>query len=123
LQPEPEFLSTAGCIAGLGWISGTGEPAVRSLGGRGKERQDLEAPVIVLIIFILGIVFGSIALANFLNSRFEHAYTGYLLAGGAYILLAVLLIIWVIRSKVPLLTSLFVKILVNLFNIRSDEDQ
>jgi hypothetical protein len=34
-----------------------------------------------------------------------------------------LLILWVIRSKVPLLTSLFVKILINLFNIRNDEDK
>jgi hypothetical protein len=78
---------------------------------------------IVLIIFILGIVFGSIALANFLNSRFENIYAGYLIVGGGDILLAGLLILWVIRSKVPLLTSLFVKILINLFNIRNDEDK
>jgi len=78
---------------------------------------------IVLIIFILGIVFGSIALANFLNSRFENMYAGYLIVGGGDILLAGLLILWVIRSKVPLLTSLFVKILINLFNIRNDEDK
>lgn len=78
---------------------------------------------IVLIFVILGIVFGSLALANFLNARLEHACMGYLIVGGADILLAVLLVLWVTRRKVPLLTSLFVKILVNIFNIRSDEDK
>ena len=78
---------------------------------------------IVLIFFILGIVFGSIALAHILNAKLEHAYMGYWIVGGTDILLSVLLVIWVIKSKVHLLTSLFVKILVNIFNISEDEDK
>jgi hypothetical protein len=101
---------------------------VRLYSLKGQEKSSTFLGVIatffiVLIIFILGIVFGSIALANFLNSRFENMYAGYLIVGGGDILLAGLLILWVIRSKVPLLTSLFVKILINLFNIRNDEDK
>ena len=78
---------------------------------------------IVLIFIILGIVFGSLALANYLNAVLEHAYLGYLIVGGTDILMAVLIVILVQRTKVPLLTSLFVKILVNIFNIREDEDK
>ncbi len=78
---------------------------------------------IVLLFIILGIVFGSLALANFLNAKLEHAFWGHLIVGGADILLAVLLVILVVRRKAPLLTSLFVKILVNIFNIREDEDK
>ena len=79
--------------------------------------------IIVLIFFILGIVFASLALANILNSRMDHEFMGYIIVGGTDILLSILLILWVLKTKVPLLTSLFVKILVNIFNIRSDEDK
>jgi len=79
--------------------------------------------IIVMIFFILGIAFGSLALANILNSSMDHEFIGYIIVGGADILLSVLLILWVVKSGVPLLTSLFVKILVNIFNIRSDEDK
>jgi hypothetical protein len=79
--------------------------------------------IIVLIFFILGIVFGSLALAKILNSRMDHEFMGYIIVGGVDILLSILLILWVLKTKVPLLTSLFVKILVNIFNIRSDEDK
>jgi hypothetical protein len=79
--------------------------------------------IIVLIVFVLGIVFGSLALAKILNTSLEHEFLGYLIVGGADILLSLILIIWVLRTKVPLLTSLFIKILVNIFNIGSDEDK
>jgi len=79
--------------------------------------------IIVMIFFILGIAFGSLALAKILNSSMDHEFIGYIIVGGADILLSVLLILWVVKSGVPLLTSLFVKILVNIFNIRSDEDK
>lgn len=78
---------------------------------------------IVLIFFILGIVFGSLALADILNTRLDHSYLGHLIVGGADLLLSVLLILWVLKTKIPLLTSLFVKILVNIFNIHDDEDK
>ena len=78
---------------------------------------------IVLIFFFLGIIFGSLALANLLNTKLEHSFMGYLIVGGADILLSVLLILRLLKRKVPLLTSLFVRILINIFNIRSDEDK
>lgn len=78
---------------------------------------------IVMIFFMLGIVFGSLALADILNEHLDHSYLGHLIVGAGDLLISVLLILWVLRTKVPLLTSLFVKILVNIFNIRSDEDK
>ena len=78
---------------------------------------------IVLLFIILGIVFGSIALASYLNTLLDHAYWGYLMVGGIDILLAILTLFLVKKTKVPLLTNLFVRILVNIFNIKEDEDK
>jgi hypothetical protein len=78
---------------------------------------------IVLLFIILGIVFGSIALASYLNTLLDNAYWGYLIVGGTDILLAILTVGLVKRTKVPLLTNLFVRILVNIFNIKEDEDK
>jgi uncharacterized BrkB/YihY/UPF0761 family membrane protein len=78
---------------------------------------------IVTIVVLLGIIFGSIALAKYLNGRFDHEFMGYLLVAGADVILAILLLIMVARRKVPLLTSLFVRTIVSIFKINEDEDQ
>jgi hypothetical protein len=78
---------------------------------------------IVTIVFLFGIIFGSIALAKFLNLKMDHDFAGYLIVAGADILLAVLLLIMVARRKVPLLTNLFVRSIVSIFKISEDEDQ
>ena len=78
---------------------------------------------IVTIVFLFGIIFGSIALAKFLNLRLEHDFLGYLIVAGADVLLSVLLLILVARRKVPLLTNLFVRSMVSIFNISDEEDQ
>ena len=78
---------------------------------------------IVTIVILLGIIFGSIALAKFLNGKLDHAFMGYLIVGGADVFLALLLLIIVARRKVPLLTNLFVRTIVSIFKIRDDEDQ
>ena len=78
---------------------------------------------IVTIVVLLGIIFGSIALAKYLNLRFDHDFMGYLLVAGVDVLLAVLLLIMVGRRKVPLLTSLFVRAFVSIFKINEDENQ
>ena len=78
---------------------------------------------ILTMVILLGIIFGSIALAKYLNGKLEHAFMGYLIVAGADILLALLLLIVVTRRKLPLLTNLFVRIIVSLFKISEDEDQ
>ena len=78
---------------------------------------------IVTIVFLLGIIFGSIALAKYFNLRLDHEFMGYLMIAGADVLLAVLLGILVARRKIPLLTNLFVRAIVSIFKIKEDEDQ
>lgn len=78
---------------------------------------------IVTIVFLLGIIFGSIALAKFLNGRLDHDFMGYLIVAGGDVLLAILLLIMVARRKIPLLTNLFVRAIVSIFKINEDEDQ
>ncbi len=79
--------------------------------------------IIVTIVFLLGIIFGSIALAKYLNVRLDHEFMGYLIVAGGDIVLALILLIMVGRRKVPLLTSLFVRTFVSIFKISEDEDQ
>ncbi len=78
---------------------------------------------IVTIVILLGIIFGSIALAKYLNLRLDHEFMGYLIVAGADVLLAILFLILVTRRKVPLLTNLFVRAIVSIFKINEDEDQ
>ena len=79
---------------------------------------------IVTIVVLLGIIFGSIALAKYLNLRLDHEFMGYLIVAGADVLLAALLLIMVARRKVPLLTNLFVRAIASIFKIyEEDENQ
>ena len=79
--------------------------------------------IIVTIVFLLGIIFGSFALAKYLNLKLDHEFTGYLIVSGADILFAVVLLILVARRKIPLYTNLFVRTIVSIFKINEDEDQ
>ncbi|MCK4853582.1 MAG: phage holin family protein [Bacteroidales bacterium] len=95
---------------------------------KGVEKSSLFLGIIatffiITIFILLGIVFGSIALANYLNIRLDHDFMGYLMVSGADILLAAILLFWVAKRKTPLLTNLFVKAIVSIFNIRDDEDK
>ena len=77
---------------------------------------------IVAIVVLLGIIFGSIALAKYLNLRFDHEFMGYQIVAGADVLLAVLLLIMVARRKIPLLTNLFVRAIVSIFKINEEDE-
>ena len=109
-------------------LQGMVKDHIRLYSLKGVEKSSLFLGVImtffiVLTFFMLGIVFGSLALANYLNAQLDHTFLGYLIVGGADIVLSILLVIIVQRTKVPLLTNLMVRILVNIFNIKEDEDQ
>ena len=101
---------------------------VRLYSLKGVEKASLFLGIIatffiVTMVFLLGIIFGSVALAKYLNMRLDHEYMGYLLVAGADVLLASLLLILVAKRKVPLLTNLFVRAMISIFKIREDEDQ
>ena len=94
-----------------------------------RKREKGNCPGITATFFIntifilLGIVFGSIALANYFHVKLDHEFMGYWIVAGGDILLAIILLFLVVRRKVPLLTNLFLRAIVSKFNIRDDEDQ
>lgn len=77
---------------------------------------------IVTVVILLGIIFGSIALAKFLNLKLDHDSMGFLIVAGGDMLLALILLIWVTRRRIPLLSNLFVRAIVSIFKINKDED-
>jgi hypothetical protein len=79
--------------------------------------------VIISVFCLLVLIFGSIALANFLNAKLASGFIGYLIVTGAYLIVMVLMFIWMVKRKTPLLTNIFVKSLISIFNIPEDEDQ
>lgn len=78
---------------------------------------------IVALFFLLILIFGSVALAHFLNSKLESSYLGYLIVTGAYLLIMILMFIWMVKRQTPLLTNIFIKAIISIFNIPDDEDQ
>ena len=109
-------------------LQGLVKDHIRLYSLKGVEKSSLFLGVIatffiVLTFFMLGIVFGSLALANYLNASLDHSFLGYLIVGGGDILLAIQTVLIVQRTKVPLMSSLFVRILVNIFKLGEDEDK
>ena len=101
---------------------------VRFYSLKGVEKSSLLLGLLVTILIIsvfclLVLIFGSIALAGFLNGLFHSTFLGYLIITGAYLLILLFLLVWMTRRKTPLLTNVFVRFLISIFNIPEDEDQ
>lgn len=95
---------------------------------KGVEKSSLFMGFIVSIFIIsafclLTLIFGSVALANFLNFKLESIFLGYLIVSGVYLFIMMLLLLVIIKRKTPLLTNTFIRSLISLFNITEDEDQ
>lgn len=94
---------------------------------KGVEKSSLLlgliATIFIISIFCLLIfVFGSVALANYINFKLESISLGYLIVSGGYLIILILMLIWMRQRKTPLLTGIFVKSLISIFNIPEDED-
>lgn len=95
---------------------------------KGVEKSSLFLGVIATILIIsvfciLVLIFVSVAFANFLNSKLESSFLGYLIVSGAYLVLLLFMLTWMIKRKTPLFTNVFVRSLISLFNIPEDEDK
>ena len=95
---------------------------------KGVEKSSLFmgfiATIFIMSVFcLLILIFGSFALANFLNSKLDSIFLGYLIISGAYLFIMILLLVVAVKRKAPLLTNTFVRSLISLFNIPEDEDQ
>lgn len=94
---------------------------------KGVEKTSLFLGLIATIFFIsifclLVLIFGSIALAGFFNSLWESTWLGYLAVCGGYFLIMIILLIWMSKRNQPLLTGVFIRALLSIFNIPNDED-
>ena len=78
---------------------------------------------IISILCLIVLIFGSVALANFLNSRLESSFLGFLIVSGVYLIVMILMLVWMVKRKAPLFTGIFIRSLISLFNIPEDEDQ
>ena len=101
---------------------------VRFYSLKGVEKSSLFLGIIATILIIsvfclMVLIFGSIALANFLNKILDSSFLGYLIVSGAYLIIMLLMLLWMIKRKTPLFTNMFVRSLISLFNIPEDEDQ
>ena len=95
---------------------------------KGVEKSSLFLGLIATIFIIsvfclLVMVFGSIALAHFLNGMLGSGFLGYLIVAGAYMVIMALMLIWMVRRRTPLMTNIFIRSLISIFNIPKDEDQ
>ena len=59
------------------------------------------------LLLLIVILFSSFALAAWLNSILSGAYTGFLIMGGLYVLLTILLLLRIILSKTPFMANFF----------------
>jgi len=78
---------------------------------------------IISVLCMLVMVFASVGLAHFLNAEFNSFFLGYLCVSGIYLIIMLLTLWWVANRRTPLLTSVFVRTLISLFNIPEDEDK
>ncbi len=76
--------------------------------------------ILSTIVLIL-IIFGSFFLAGALNKSLESEFLGYLIVGGVYLLVIVLLVIRMIRMRSPLFFSFFIRLAVTVLNVDLDE--
>ena len=82
--------------------------------------SNLLAGIFVLFVFMLGIIFGSTALAFFLGACLGKTWAGFLIVAGLYLLAGI--IVWLGRGKLirlPIMNA----ILQQLFNTSDEKDQ
>lgn len=76
--------------------------------------------VLATLLLIL-VVFTSFALAGTLNKLLVSDFWGFVIVGGLYLLVIILLIVKIFRTHTPLFSNLFVKLIVVVMNIDSDQ--
>ena len=74
-------------------------------------------------ILLILVVFCSFALAGSLNKWLNSEYYGFLIVGGFYVGLVILLAVKIFRTGTPLFSNLFVKLIISVLNIDTDQSQ
>jgi len=72
------------------------------------------------LLLLIVILFSSFALASWLNSILSGAYTGFLIMGGLYVLLTILLLLRIILSKTPFMANFFSRLIAGILGVKHD---
>jgi hypothetical protein len=78
--------------------------------------------VLATLLLIL-VVFCSFALAGSLNKWMNSDFAGFLIVGGFYVVLVVLLIVKIFRTHTPLFANLFVMLIISVLDIDTDHSK
>ena len=81
----------------------------------------LSSVFLLATLLLIVVVFSSLALAAYLNKVMPGEYWGYVIVGGAYILLIILLTIKIFKTKTPLLGNFFARMIVTILNVETDD--
>jgi hypothetical protein len=77
----------------------------------------LSSAFILTLLILIVVVFCSFALAGYLNELLATDYWGYWIVTGFFLLLIAFLIFKIIKTKTPLLSNLFAKIIISVFDL------
>ena len=72
------------------------------------------------LLLLIVILFSSFALAAWLNSILSGAYTGFLIMGGLYVLLTILLLLRIILSKTPFMANFFSRLIAGILGVKHE---
>lgn len=72
-------------------------------------------------LLLIVVIFSSLALAGYLNKVMAGDLWGYWIVGGGYVLIIILLIIRIFRTKTPLLGNFFARMIATVLDLESDE--
>ena len=112
-------------------ISKNGESLIQNylklFGMRQSERLAtflgaISSVFIISILLLIIIVFGSIVLADFLNSFFESKYIGFLIISFLYLITVGILLLKMKATGKPLFTNLYLKFVLPLLNIEINQE-
>jgi hypothetical protein len=78
---------------------------------------------IVSTLLLIVLLICSVALSAFLNKILSSEFWGYLMVAALYILIIVFLIIRMVRTETPLLSNLFVKLMVVVLDIEVNQSK
>ena len=81
----------------------------------------LASVFLLATLLLIVLVFSSLALAGYLNKLLPGDYWGFWIVGGAYVLVIILLIVKIFRTKIPLLSNFFARLITAVLDVETGE--
>ena len=76
---------------------------------------------IIATLLLIVVLIASIALAGFLNNLLNSYFWGHLIVAGIYLIAVVILVIRMVRTETPLLSDIFVKLMIFILDIEDPQ--